>query len=503
MSEQSKDNVATNVSRSQEGGPSGGIKTGQKRNAQNAHNKRASVSAKKIDLNSYVENLLNDSKRAIGIEALSEQDREKAEELGRILRESDYQASSALALKGLSESNQNRIIRQTENFEFLTQVFLQNHSQQISVNALKRIMGSISRAPQLIEVLLSQKEKSHFQKMLVQIGDSVTLNTDEYSELRWFLVSYATPSTLLSIRNTSIWKTYKGKLGEFFELENVKAFHILRKMEKNFQLLLDFLATLQVQKGSLTNINGLTPTLDKITIEDLIKFQLTRQDLANQDFFEILFKNSLQKKLADLSNIEACIPYFHFEVMNPGIFDKDALARSWKRSNFRTQGLVELFRSDEISKMKSEIESLNLVVDELKVQLSELTNISTSRELEINKLSKAIDSYEARLRDRAKTELVGQGAVERQLHINVYRKVVECIDGELSKQKSESLLMILAKLGISRLGNPGERIDWNSEYCESLTGELLDNPIVIRPGYTWATRDEKIVLTKVLVKPMG
>ena len=87
--------------------------------------------------------------------------------------------------------------------------------------------------------------------------------------------------------------------------------------------------------------------------------------------------------------------------------------------------------------------------------------------------------------------------------INQIRVIVEIIEPEISSAPNSRILAALEKIGIRRIGSPGENIDWDSLVCESITGVEIVNPVVIKPGYTWSNNGDTSVLLKALVKPRG
>jgi len=454
-----------------------------------------------VDLEFFLEGLLKKAKNLPSIEKLPIVDQATATLLLTVLDDIGFRPENLATYKSLPEAIQLKIIKQSENFYFLSLIFFEMYSYPAGLSALRKVINHFERAPDFYMLLEAQEKKPHYQELLVKIADYVTLNTDDFKLLRWILLSKSDQSTLARFQKMIFWSTFKDKSEEFFELPATFRSQVLKKIEKQNIDLMNFLAVLRVQKSSRSQLTFLMPRLEKVSAGELLAFAISRPDLATRDFLEVLFREPLQAKLTSITNIEDCLPYFTLESLHPGLMGNDPISRAWKRSNHRTSGLILNFRTDEIGKLNQQIEILQSNLATQSSALQEMTALANSREAEILKLSKLLDSYESRLKERVQNEGASQGAVERQINIDIYRKLVEIIEPDLARSKSETLLLTLAKLGLTRIGHPGDSIEWDASTCESLTGAEIPHPTVIRAGYTWTSNGERIILVKALVKP--
>ena len=454
-----------------------------------------------VALEFFIEGLLKKAKNLPSIEKLPLGDQTTATLLLTVLDDAGFHPDNLGNFKSLPEAIQSKLVKQSENFFFLSLVFFEMYKYPVGLSALRKVINHFEKAPEFLMLLEAQEKKPQYQGFLIEIAEHLTLNTDEFKLLRWTLLAKSDHSTLARYQQMTFWSIFRDKSEEFFELPATFRSLVIKKIEKRAVDLLTFLAILRVQKSSKNQLTFLMPRLEAMPIEDLLGVAINKPDLVTRDFLEILFRDSLQKKLISITNIEGCLPYFTLESLHPGLIGNDAISRAWKRSNHRTSGLILNFRSDEIGKLNQEIEILRSEYELQSSAFNEMTALANSRELEISKLSKILDSYESRLKARVQNEDASQGAVERQIYIDTYRKLAEVIEPELARSKSESLLLMLAKLGLTRIGHPGEPIEWDSTTCESLTGAEISNPTVIRAGYTWTSSGERAILIKALVKP--
>jgi len=475
-----------------------------KRSARGIQRKAEGSTGKKeksIPLELYIEGLLKKTKNLPQIEKLPATDQNTATLLLTILDDIGFQPENLGNFKSLPEATQLKFIRQSENFYFLSLVFFEMYAYPVGLSALRKVINHFERSPDFYMLLEAQEKKPHYQELLIKIAECLTLNTDEFNLLRWILLSKCDQSTFARFQKMSFWETFRDKSEEFFELPATFRSQVLKKIEKQNIDLLNFLAVLRVQKSSRSQLTFLMPRLEKVSASELLAFAISRPDLATRDFFEVLFREPLQAKLTSITNIEDCLPYFTLESLYPGLLGGEAISRAWKRSSHRTSGLIVNFKTDELTKLNQQIEILQSDLNSQVTMLQEMTTLANSRELEISKLSKLLDSYEARLRERVQNEGASQGAVERQINIDIYRKLVEIIEPDLARSKSETLLLMLAKLGLTRIGHPGDSIEWDASSCESLTGAEIPHPTVIRAGYTWTSNGDRTILVKALVKP--
>lgn len=417
------------------------------------------------------------------------------------LGDASFQPKSIGAIKNLSESTQIRLVKNLENYHLITLIFFELSNYPVGKMALKKALANVDKAPEFVALVLDQSARPNFQDLLILIAELITLNTEEFKLLRWILLFHGTASTYVRFKNLIFWSTFKGKSEEFFALPPDFRSTILKKLSReSFDLML-FLFLLEIHKSSRGSVSSLALKLESIDVSQLLSIASSKNPPLPKEFIEVLFKDLLEKRLKQVTNIEACLPYFNLESLYPGLFEEASLRGAWKRSNHRTSGMILNFRSEEVEVLKQHLEILRTDFTVSTIALRESSLLADSREIEISKLKSILGTYENRLRERVQGEVAGQGAVERQIGINFYRKIVEVLEPEIARTSSDSLLLMIAKLNISRVGMPGEPIVWDEKICESLTGAKIDNPIVIRPGYTWSSDGELTVLVKALVKP--
>lgn len=209
------------------------------------------------------------------------------------------------------------------------------------------------------------------------------------------------------------------------------------------------------------------------SIENLIKWNISLEDLlylwphlTNPDYgfnlseLKVKFKQLISKSgyLAE-SLRDGAVPVLQSEVQ----FLKDSLQVAEKRAEDLSQKLSVLIKVNE--EIKSDL-------DEVRV-----TRLENSRE------SKA-----------------AQEAIERQIKIDTLRGLIPTMERALASDAKDEILRILEEQGIEMIGRVGQKIRWNSQICESLTGEEISEGLVVKTGFTWFDGKETVPLRRMLLK---
>ena len=93
-----------------------------------------------------------------------------------------------------------------------------------------------------------------------------------------------------------------------------------------------------------------------------------------------------------------------------------------------------------------------------------------------------------------------QEAIERQIRIDTLRDLIPAIERALISDVQNEILHILEEQGIEMVGRVGQKIRWNSQICESLTGEEISEGLVVKTGFTWFDGKEIVPLRRMLLK---
>ena len=454
-----------------------------------------------INLQEFLSELLHSPKKSPALDKVSESDLKVATELKNAFLDHDYKIKSPLDFELIGNQNLQKLIKASSNNSFLLGVFFKYQGSPSGDLAITKILRESKKFPDLLQHLELHSKKTYFQNMLLHLSAVLKSNTDEFKELRWWLLLNINEANLQQFSKSSAWVTLKGKSEEFLALPGIQLSQILRKTFKDRVLFLEFLIHLEIQKSSKAKLELLKKVLEEVNAEDILALKFSTKREINRTFIEVLFIESLQNKLDLTRTLEGCLPFYLLDGIYPNIFGGDRIKRSWKRVQLVEDGLVEKFRSDEINRLSNDLEQIKSEFLEKSRVLEEAVNRQESTQKELEKSHSALQNLENRLRERVSGQNSGNLAIERQIRINQLRSVVEILESEISRETNSRIPIALERIGIKRIGIPGESIKWDSSVCESITGMEIIDPVVIKSGYTWDESGEKTVLSKVLVKP--
>ena len=178
----------------------------------------------------------------------------------------------------------------------------------------------------------------------------------------------------------------------------------------------------------------------------------------------------------------------------------DTLPRAVSRSLKREDEYSTLLSDSRVALLTDKLETLSHEKSEILGELTCEKARNLEQEKRIKDFESAIENYENRLRSQMKSDNLGSEAMSQHIKADLLKTLVESLDHLFMGSDGFLLERALQKIGISRLGSPGSEFTWDSELCETLTGEAMENGIVVRSGYTWLNVDKKIVIRRVLLK---
>ena len=453
-----------------------------------------------ITLDDFVNSLVTSARKNLKLENLNLETQKPGSILLSCFNDSDYKPTSLDGIQKLSNESLIKIVKVSKNYKLLILIFINFRGSQAGNLALARILKEPGQVSGLLSALEAESKKPYFGELLQQLAENVLSNAIEYRDVRWWILLNLKDSEYKKIHNWAIWATYNGKSEEFFALPTAVKAPILRKLVKSEQFLLEFLHKLEIEKSSKNNLATLKKATEKISIQTLVAFCFSKEKVIPRPFLEILGE-SLRNGFDASMNLEDCLPYLALESYYPGFLGGDRIKRAWKRVQRKDGGLIEEFKSDEVNRLTNELEQLS---DELYSKTINLQNTNSqfqSAQREIDRLKTAMSALEDRLRERVSGQNSEQTSIERQIRIDQFRLVIESLDSVITNDVSSALISALERIGIRRIGIPGEEIEWNGIVCDSITGNDILTPVVIKSGYSWTHNDNMSVLVQALVKP--
>lgn len=165
---------------------------------------------------------------------------------------------------------------------------------------------------------------------------------------------------------------------------------------------------------------------------------------------------------------------------------------------------------DEISQLLSNTQNsdLNEEFDLMKKRFEFISNENSSNierikayEVRLQEFERVLASTEDQLRQSVNIANANQNALLEQKIVATLKRVVEIFDEAFEVSDNESARIALEKLGITQLGHRGMKMNWDSEICQTMTGETIAIGLVVSSGYLWQDSGKKVLLKRVILKP--
>ena len=243
--------------------------------------------------------------------------------------------------------------------------------------------------------------------------------------------------------------------------------------------------------------------ISKRNVDVLLIFLKNRQALSGpwlENFEKHFIAPLLKTTLDTIMRFEDLLPFLINQSLFSHLLPAETLTRAVARCFRRDDDYSELLRDKRVALLENSVKLLSDENTKILIELAGEKARVQEQEKKIRDFEVAIDSYEARLRSQMHSENLGSDAMSQNSKIELLKSIVEGLDHLLQGEGGFQLERALQKVGVSRLGEPGTDFSWDSEVCETLTGEAMDSGIVVRSGYTWLNSGKKLVVRRVLLK---
>lgn len=298
--------------------------------------------------------------------------------------------------------------------------------------------------------------------------------------------------TLIGLRNAA---------AQFKVQETPKRNRTLKKLlEKDIFTFLIFM--LHIAQDPISE-KFIEQIIAKKNVDVLLLYFENRQALNGpwlENFEQGFISPLLKKTLDSIMQFEDLLPFLNKHSLFVHLLPIDTLNRAVSRCFHRKDFYSELLGDKRVAILENNVEAMRNENSEISEQLETERNRNRQQELKIREFEIAIENYEARLRTQMRSENLGSDALAQNSKIELLKSIVEGLDHLMEGADGYQLERALQKLGVSRVGMPGADFPWDSELCETLTGDAMESGTVVRSGYTWINAGKKLVLKRVLLK---
>ena len=162
--------------------------------------------------------------------------------------------------------------------------------------------------------------------------------------------------------------------------------------------------------------------------------------------------------------------------------------------------LAESLRDGAVPVLQSENQLLRENLQIAENLAADLTQELTRLTIVNQEIKSNLDEVRVTRLENSREANAAQAAIERQIRIDTLRGLVPALERALERDEHSEILRVLEEQRIEMVGRLGQRIRWNSQICESLTGEEISEGIVVKTGFTWFDGNEIVPLRRMILK---
>ena len=431
--------------------------------------------------------------------------RKVASELLVALKESEARPSAKFKIERLSESFLKSFTSKSQNPFFLIFILCSESTsspvRESAILSLMRSEVSEERLTYLLGRLASIKKVSAKERLWNTLIAGDLFQSKGWIDAQLAILEWGILQGLKVAEPSTTFLALRRAAEQFKEAEATRQRKILKKLLE----MSPYLTVVFVMH--LTTYTNIVKTLLELVQgkEDLflLSYFKNRKDLFGvwtDDFENKILVPILKVRIDAIMTFSDLLPLLEYSQSLNSHLPADLLSRAVARSFRREDELASLLADRRVMGLESQVESLSVERDVLSTRLESQINKSNSLENKVRDFEVAIESYEMRLRNQMKSESVGTDALAQSAKADLLKNILEGLDHLFMGAEGFALEKALQKIGVQRLGTPGDRYNWDPTTCESLTGEEIGGGVVVRSGYTWLDGGKKTTIRRVLLK---
>ena len=162
--------------------------------------------------------------------------------------------------------------------------------------------------------------------------------------------------------------------------------------------------------------------------------------------------------------------------------------------------LAESLRDGAVPVLQSENQLLRENLQIAEKLAADLTQELTRLTIVNQEIKSNLDEVRVTRLENSREANAAQAAIERQIRIDTLLGLVPALERALERDEHSEILRVLEEQRIEMVGRLGQRIRWNSQICESLTGEEISEGLVVKTGFTWFDGKEIVPLRRMILK---
>ncbi len=425
---------------------------------------------------------------------------ETAQEIFEILRNSEYEISTKFNISLISEENLVELLIKTGNYSLALQSFTFQRSPKISKAVWVKSLVSIGEFDKFSKLM----NKSHLLPRLYLpiFADELTSSAafkKSKIEVQVKVIAFLASNQISPIKMVS---NLENVTEIFNSRDDSYQNNVVKGLRKwNINAVYQFLTHIDSDRIRISLCNQL---IEDLTVDEIASFFTWHNPdpkFSKIGIFKRIINPAVNNFLKWNHNLDQLLILWPHLVSPEYGFKLSELKVKFKFLIGKTGYLPESLRDDSVPILQDTIQSLK---DSLKFKTEEV--LSLKNELGVAKES--LENLNAELSDlresrqhSSRKNLEAQEAIERQLKIDSLRELIPAFDIALQSDRQEVFRKKIEEINIEIVGLVGQKVRWNPQICESLTGEDLEEGIVAKSGIIWFSGRDVVPLRRMLIKP--
>ena len=420
-------------------------------------------------------------------------------EIKLALLEPDYDVSDKFKVKLLEEETLEALISRTKNLSIALKSYDKYEGSQILRAIGSRLLNTNEDFDKYSKLLLKQSLYPRTKLLLFKNAlQEISIYKKSPISVQLMVISFFAYHGIDPTKNITSLANVTNDFNTHTEERQIEILNGLRSY--SFGSLIHFLTHIEMDK---VRINVLNQLRNSLLARDFYEYHIWKNPDTKRSTANLFIKgvkpaceNFIQKNssLEDLLLAWPMLvnPANNLELSSIRVKFKSLVAKDNPLAQSLQDPALPLLQ-DQVLKLREELEKSSLHGDQLEIKIQaqiDLNSEITDQLLELKR--KRIES--------TKENFTGKEALEKQIKIDQLRDLLPLLDFISNSPDSPSAVKALESVGIEILGRIGQKMRWNASFCESLTGEAMEEGIVVRQGYTWFSGKEVIPLRRMLLK---
>jgi hypothetical protein len=435
----------------------------------------------------------------VNLESLPLEQKVTGEEILQLLSKPDFDITEKFKSHLISIENLDQLLIQTQNLSLALTSF-SNHQNQKALRIIKsKSLATIIEFERFTK--LSMKSYLVPRHMFKYIADEIVVSSVyrksqvriQLEVISFFANQSIDPTKLIS--GLGDITSEFNKEDEFFQnrfIESLRRFNICSVFQ--------FLSHMDSERIRVALCNKINQDLTVKEIAEFFTWTNPEVNLSKIGLYKRIIVPSVENFIKWNNNLEDLL-YLWPYLTNPEYgFNLSEIKVKFKQLIAKSGYLAESLRDGAVPVLQNEIQVLkeSLQVAEKRAEdLSQKLNVL----IKVNEEIKAdLDEVRVTRLENSREARAAQEAIERQIRIDTLRELIPTMERALASDAQNEILHILEEHGIEMVGRVGQKIRWNSQICESLTGGEISEGLVVKTGFTWFDGKEIVPLRRMLLK---